>query len=337
MLCQLSKTMYAVASSTLNNGGQAVYVQRARSSGVNLAREARCVGTARSAPACTNLLALWCLALVDPPTTPKLTQVLALVVVVPYTLSCVTSSSVCISATYLPAISRLHEAIICLSPRRRRSTLLQSQGPPIFPLHRDAAAMVYITSDLFGPAETHSQIHHHWHTMTDPQHDAASLGKRKRTHDGDAAHVGRGSRPQHTSAFEHNNDRSYVSYAPMEHRPVKQVKRISPKVTLVKSTSHVMDTDVSTSSPVDWTSTQVQLHAVTDLRACHACKSAPKRRKDLENYMDCKRCVGRTCYICARQCLGGCGKKVCRECTAEVGQERDSWCLDCLQRDQYMK
>lgn len=196
--------------------------------------------------------------------------------------------------------------------------------------------MVYITSDLFGPVDTHSQPHHHWHTMTDSHHDSASLGKRKRTLDGDATHNSRGPRPQHTSSFDRNNDLSYSSHA-ADHRPTKQIKRLSPKLALVKSTSHLMDTDASPSSVIGFTNAEVQPHAVNDLRACHACKSAPKRKKDLENYMDCKRCVGRTCYICARQCLGGCGRKVCRECTAEVGQERDSWCLDCLQREQYMK
>jgi hypothetical protein len=194
--------------------------------------------------------------------------------------------------------------------------------------------MVYITSDLFGPVDTHRQPHHHWHAMTDSHHDLASLGKRKRTLDGDVVHSSRGPRPQQTSCFDRNNELSYTSHA-IDHRPTKQTKRLSPKLALAKSTSHLMDTDASPA--ICSTNAQVQPYAINDLRACHACKSAPKRKKDLENYMDCKRCVGRTCYICARQCLGGCGRKVCRECTAEVGQERDSWCLDCLQREQYMK
>jgi hypothetical protein len=194
--------------------------------------------------------------------------------------------------------------------------------------------MVYITPDLFGLVDTHSQTHHHWHVMTDSQHDPASLGKRKRNLDGDATHNNRGSRLQHSSSFDRNSDHAYSPHA-MDHRPIKQIKRLSPKVVLGKSTSHLTHMDTSTSPASGSTSVEVQPHAVSDLRACHACKSAPKRKRDLENYMDCKRCVGRTCYICARQCLGGCGKKVCRECTAEVGQERDSWCLDCLQRDQY--
>lgn len=196
--------------------------------------------------------------------------------------------------------------------------------------------MVYITSDLFGPVDTHSQHHHYWHVMTDSYHDPAGLGKRKRSLDGDATHNSRGLRAQHTPSFELNSDHTYSLHA-MDHRPVKQMKRLGPKITLVKSTSHLMDTDSSTSPANAYTGVEVQPHAVSDLRACHACKSAPKRKKDLENYMDCNRCIGRTCYICARQCLGGCGKKVCKECTAEVGQEGDSWCLDCLQREQYMK
>jgi hypothetical protein len=106
---------------------------------------------------------------------------------------------------------------------------------------------------------------------------------------------------------------------------------MGPKITLVKSTSHLMDTDsdtMSTYPPLD-----VQHPpAVSDLRSCHACQSAPKRKKDLENYMDCRRCDERTCYICARQCLGGCGKKICKKCIVEVGQEGDSWCLDCYSR-----
>ena len=205
--------------------------------------------------------------------------------------------------------------------------------------------MVYITSDLFGPVETHNQSHSCWHMMTDSQQQqhVAGLGKRKRQQEADTSHTNREPRPQHSLAVDHNNDRSYVLYttAPSlrasEHRPVKQIKRTSPKFALVKSTSHLMDTDSGASPAVGTTNAQVQPTHINDLRACHACKSAPKRKRDLENYMDCMRCDGRTCYICARQCLGGCGKKICKECTSEVGEEGDSWCLDCFQRDQYSR
>jgi hypothetical protein len=202
---------------------------------------------------------------------------------------------------------------------------------PVF-TNSEAAAMVFITSDLFGAVSTHNQHHRQWHIMTEAPHDVESLGKRKRTQDGD----GRAHRSHHATPFDYDHDSEQL-YTTAEHRPMKQLKRISPKLSLLKSTSHLMDTDAGAAPPVHFKHGQVQPHAVADLRACHACKTAPKRKSDLENYMDCKRCVGRTCYICARQCLGGCGKKVCRECTAEVGKERDSWCLDCLQRDQYMK
>lgn len=200
--------------------------------------------------------------------------------------------------------------------------------------------MVYITSDLFGPIDTRNPRHSNWHIMTDSQQHAAGLGKRKRQQDVDTS---RGPRSEHSPVFEHNNDRSYAQctsapdYRASDHRPVKQIKRISPKLAFIKSTSNLMDTEFATSSPVGLNSTQVQPPQVTDLRACHACKSAPKRKRDLENYMDCMRCKGRTCYICARQCLGGCGKKICKECTSEVGEEGDSWCLDCFQRDQYSR
>ena len=204
--------------------------------------------------------------------------------------------------------------------------------------------MVYITSDLFGPVDKHKQSHNYWHATADSQQQhAAGLGKRKRQQDADTSHTSREPRPQHSLAFDHNSDRPYVLYATVpghrasEHRPVKHIKRTSPKFALVKSTSHLMDTDSSISPAVSTTIPQVQPHNITNLRACHACKSAPRRKRDLENYMDCMRCDGRTCYICARQCLGGCGKKICKECTSEVGEEGDSWCLDCFQRDQYLR
>lgn len=118
-----------------------------------------------------------------------------------------------------------------------------------------------------------------------------------------------------------------------ERRPVKQMKRISPKATLTKSTSHLMDLEPELSRHDHDTHTQPHFHAVSDLRPCHACNSAPRRKKDLENYLDCLRCDGRTCYICARQCFGGCGKAVCKKCIVEVGEDGDPWCLDCYARD----
>jgi hypothetical protein len=139
------------------------------------------------------------------------------------------------------------------------------------------------------------------------------------------------------SSIESNRNLTYpvFSASPLfpisERRPVKQVKRLSPKASLIKSTSHLMDVDLELPSSIPKADTHA--HPVTDLRSCHACRSAPKRRKDLENYLDCRRCDGRTCYICARQCFGGCGKAVCKKCIVEVGEEGDPWCLDCYARN----
>jgi hypothetical protein len=144
----------------------------------------------------------------------------------------------------------------------------------------------------------------------------------------------------HSSSFgDSNRSHPYSSYAASststytasERRPVKQAKRLSPKATLVKSASHLMD--IEPERPAILSRPDAHQHPVTDLRPCHACKSAPRRKKDLENYLDCRRCDGRTCYICARQCFGACGKAVCKKCIVEVGDDGDPWCLDCYSRN----
>jgi hypothetical protein len=111
-------------------------------------------------------------------------------------------------------------------------------------------------------------------------------------------------------------------------------KRLSPKATLVKTPSHLMDIDLDLDLPSPCQRTDVQPHTqpVSDLRSCHVCNKAPKRRKELENYLDCRRCEGRTCFICARQCAG-CSKAICKKCIVEVGEEGDAWCLDCYSRN----
>ena len=227
--------------------------------------------------------------------------------------------------------------------------------------------MVYITSDIFGPSTTNdwqrNTTSNSWHAMAHEQH-AASLGKRKRQTADDgpptyeppdmrfekdrlANSASRNILRQHRSSpsrettrlhrhntppFEPNSSLSYSSFPskPCEYtsdrRPVKQLKRISPKATLAKSTSHLMDVDLDTPPPC-----QSQPHPVSDLRSCHACNKAPTRKKDLENYLDCRRCEERTCYICARQCVG-CRKSICKKCIVEVGEEGDAWCLDCYAR-----
>ncbi|KAI1530994.1 hypothetical protein PtrCC142_008591, partial [Pyrenophora tritici-repentis] len=127
--------------------------------------------------------------------------------------------------------------------------------------------MVYITSDLFGPSTTNDWQHNtapsYWHTMAHEQH-TTGLGKRRRqvTDDGQPANM---SRPHHRSSpscdatfrmhhpntppFDSNSSLSYSSFPSKsceyttDRRPVKQLKRVSPKATVVKSTSHLMDVD----------------------------------------------------------------------------------------------
>ncbi|XP_014558483.1 hypothetical protein COCVIDRAFT_94510 [Bipolaris victoriae FI3] len=232
--------------------------------------------------------------------------------------------------------------------------------------------MVYITSDLFGPSTTRDwqqdNTSHNWHTMA-PDQPAAGLGKRKRQAGDDkpqlyerpctslhpsGTEISPKSIPRHhrsslsrdasrlhhpnTPPFDSNNTLSYAFLPSKAHdfssdrRPVKQLKRFSPKASLVKSTSHLMDIDLDVQSPTTTTcGTPAHHHAVSDLRSCHACQKAPTRKKDLENYLDCRRCEGRTCFICARQCVG-CAKAICKKCIVEVGEEGDAWCLDCYSR-----
>ncbi|PSN60837.1 hypothetical protein BS50DRAFT_199020 [Corynespora cassiicola Philippines] len=200
--------------------------------------------------------------------------------------------------------------------------------------------MVYITPELFGSEPHHSRYNPaatSWGIMTDAPLPN-ELGKRKRRTEEDQGPSNypvqqrppppagrlRLHGPDHASPLRPTN----FSH-PSDRRPVKQLKRLSPKLSLVKSTSHLMDTepDPSPSEPPSTSSS-----SSSDLRPCHACNSAPKRKRDLENFLECARCDERTCYICARACVGGCEKAICKKCVVEVGQEGDPWCLDCYSR-----
>lgn len=121
-----------------------------------------------------------------------------------------------------------------------------------------------------------------------------------------------------------------VPYLASEARPFKHLKRTSPKAkpNFVKSTSHLMDVETDVPSSTHHTSPN------QDLRPCHICHTAPKRKKDLENYHACKRCQENTCFICARQCAdSGCRETICRKCCVEVGEEGDTLCLGCYARN----
>lgn len=242
--------------------------------------------------------------------------------------------------------------------RIRLSLLLQ------LPPHRQLpTAMVYITSGLFGHDPAYSV-----HSFPEPNHTyndmvdspaGAGLGKRKRRTDDDTE----GPSPKHISLSSTDTDRTnpghhvsqsrpsltaegYIrhhAHHPAAHEPssqrplprhpgstnherrsVKQLKRSIPR--LMKAPSHLMDVEPEP-TPVQRPDTH---HPQSDLRSCHACGTAPKRKRDLENYLDCRKCERRTCYICARRC-SGCQRDVCRECVVEVGDEGEPWCLSCYQ------
>ncbi|KAF2705311.1 hypothetical protein K504DRAFT_537381 [Pleomassaria siparia CBS 279.74] len=126
-------------------------------------------------------------------------------------------------------------------------------------------------------------------------------------------------------------------------RPQKQYRRALPKKVAIaaRSTSHLMDVEAETvisssscsshSYPHSHSHSRPHSHpsGALDLRACHVCHTAPRRRNELENYHECKRCKENTCFICARQCANGCGEKICSKCCVEIGQEGDTLCLDC--------
>lgn len=236
----------------------------------------------------------------------------------------------CLSATPLAATSRSF-----------RARTVAPASPPL-------AVMVYITSNLFGSNVMHDRaaspntIHpQSWNTMVDTQ-STPSLGKRKRRAESDeeghkvsghssqqrSSPASRGLLKLHGYAPQTDNSRMYpvsaATYISSERRPTKQMRRTNPKIALVKSTSHLMDIE-----PDPAPSTHTNTHS--DLRPCHSCKTAPKRKRDLENYMECKRCDERACYICARICVG-CERATCKKCVVEVGEEGHSWCLDCYSR-----
>ncbi|KAF2739151.1 hypothetical protein EJ04DRAFT_508876 [Polyplosphaeria fusca] len=198
---------------------------------------------------------------------------------------------------------------------------------------------MYITSELFTPPKSsynssscHPQPNHG--TMGDTQ----SLGKRKRGPDADEATnsttlLSYSPAPKHIR-LQTSNQASFTanrawrfpfeSASAPQHRPMKQLRRSSPskRVTLSKSPSHLMDVEMDEPA---------RPAPAIDLRPCHVCHKAPTRKRDLENYLDCKSCGERACYICARECVGGCTRHVCSKCCIEVGHEGDTHCLDCYQ------
>jgi hypothetical protein len=196
----------------------------------------------------------------------------------------------------------------------------------------------------------------HCDIMADPM-SHASLGKRKReaTTDG-YSRFGDYDKPltstqtspsskasrwyhavSHVCPETNNNGRLYFEAAkPLPAynvRPTKHLRRSPPtKITanLRKIPSHLMDTDVPTIHDIQKPPPRI---SESDLSACHICHSAPKRKSDLENYLQCQVCSERACYICARECYGECKKQVCSKCCVQVGEDWDTYCLSCYERD----
>lgn len=222
------------------------------------------------------------------------------------------------------------------------------------------ADIMYITPDMFSsqslrrsaPASAFPLPNHNHRTIMVDATGQASLGKRKRTqdlndgistsnHHDSSVHSPQLSpssktcrRPQSSPHI--SSETTHIPLAasiinPTVGRPTKQYKRTCPNnkplTTLRKLPSHLMDTDCNitpaTPPPI----------AAADLRACHICHSAPKRKSDLENYLECQVCAERACYICARECYGGCKKQVCSKCCVQVGEDWDTYCLSCYQRN----
>jgi hypothetical protein len=68
------------------------------------------------------------------------------------------------------------------------------------------------------------------------------------------------------------------------------------------------------------------------LQPCHICHKKPKQKTDLDSYTTCKKCGERTCYICIRECQGGCNDKtICSSCCVEYGEDGTVACFDCYE------
>lgn len=76
-------------------------------------------------------------------------------------------------------------------------------------------------------------------------------------------------------------------------------------------------------------------HQPGQLAACCCCSSRPMRKTDLERFSDCQMCEKRTCTVCIRTCHGSCGdRRICKKCSVEQGEERDSFCLECMNKEE---
>ncbi|KAH7064542.1 hypothetical protein B0J12DRAFT_636884 [Macrophomina phaseolina] len=205
--------------------------------------------------------------------------------------------------------------------------------------------------------------HHH------EQHPADGLGKRKRNGDDYTASTVPVKNLKIYSAHHHLLHHHPVDYPPPPHThclypdpkpfytlsPLRRKQRalaqprpsLYPRATTYPRSAHnqtdrisqppprasVNTTAISSSLPPTATPTAAPASTNVDLTPCHSCHRAPKQKTDLDNYDNCAACAGRTCYICMRMCSGPrCGgRKICRTCCLERGEEGETWCFACEQ------
>lgn len=154
------------------------------------------------------------------------------------------------------------------------------------------------------------------------------------------------------SAHHHHHHHHPVDYPPPHHlypSPPRRKPRAfaQPRPSLhPRAATHPRPTQMDSktnqprSSSTTTTSPPTKTSPTTtkvDLTPCHSCHRAPKQKTDLDNYDDCAACAGRTCYICMRMCSGPrCGgRKICRTCCLEKGEEGETWCFACEQGNAY--
>lgn len=103
--------------------------------------------------------------------------------------------------------------------------------------------------------------------------------------------------------------------------PPAKTRRKTVPVKLAESSSSVL--------------TPVTMYQPGQLAACCCCSSRPMRKTDLERYSDCDMCEKRACTVCIRTCHGSCGdRRICRKCSVEQGEESDSFCLECINKEE---
>ena len=134
-----------------------------------------------------------------------------------------------------------------------------------------------------------------------------------------------------------------ISSAKRDRRPLRETS-----ASATNGTSHDMAINAGASAYAQLAPRrETEEDAGTLMQRCHMCSKAPRMKRDLDGYSDCWRCRRRTCYVCVRVCEMGSmpgfgraravglgascgGRRVCRACCVEVGEEGKVFCLDCF-------